>query len=130
MLSDRSTATVRATLPAVGAAIGDIAGLFYEKLFEAHPELLRDLFNRGNQASGDQRTALAGSIAAFATALVEHPGTRPDVMLDRIAHKHASLGVTPEQYEVVHTHLFAAIADVLGDAVTLRWPRPGTRSTG
>ncbi|MET9091569.1 globin domain-containing protein [Streptomyces cyaneofuscatus] len=118
MLSDRSTATVRATLPAVGAAIGDIADLFYKKLFQAHPELLRDLFNRGNQASGDQRTALAGSIAAFATALVEHPGTRPDVMLNRIAHKHASLGVTPEQYEVVHTHLFAAIADVLGDAVT------------
>ncbi len=118
MLSDRSTATVRATLPVVGAAIGDIADLFYEKLFAAHPELLRDLFNRGNQASGDQRRALAGSIAAFATALVERPGTRPDVMLDRIAHKHASLGVTPEQYEVVHTHLFAAIADVLGDAVT------------
>ncbi|WP_089116528.1 globin domain-containing protein [Streptomyces sp. SS07] len=118
MLSDRSTATVRATLPVVGAAIGDIADLFYEKLFAAHPELLRDLFNRGNQASGDQRRALAGSIAAFATALVERPGTRPDVMLDRIAHKHASLGVTPESYEVVHTHLFAAIADVLGDAVT------------
>ncbi|WP_432149781.1 globin domain-containing protein [Streptomyces sp. bgisy029] len=118
MLSDRSTATVRATLPAVGAAIGDIADLFYKKLFAAHPELLRDLFNRGNQASGDQRQALAGSIAAFATALVEHPGTRPDVMLNRIAHKHASLGVTPEQYEVVHTHLFAAIGDVLGDAVT------------
>ncbi|WP_030735988.1 globin domain-containing protein [Streptomyces griseus] len=118
MLSDRSTATVRATLPAVGAAIGDIADLFYEKLFAAHPELLRDLFNRGNQASGDQRRALAGSIAAFATALVEHPDTRPDVMLERIAHKHASLGVTPDQYEVVHTHLFAAIADVLGDAVT------------
>ncbi|MFJ3938803.1 globin domain-containing protein [Streptomyces parvus] len=118
MLSDRSTATVRATLPAVGAAIGDIADLFYEKLFAAHPELLRNLFNRGNQASGDQRKALAGSIAAFATALVEQPGTRPDAMLDRIAHKHASLGVTPEQYEVVHTHLFAAIADVLGDAVT------------
>lgn len=118
MLSDRSAATVRATLPAVGAAIGDIADLFYEKLFAAHPELLRDLFNRGKQASGDQRKALAGSIAAFATALVEHPGARPDVMLERIAHKHASLGVAPEQYEVVHTHLFAAIADVLGDAVT------------
>ncbi len=130
MLSDRSTATIRATLPAVGAAIGDIADLFYEKLFAAHPELLRDLFNRGNQASGDQRRALAGSIAAFATALVEHPDTRPDVMLERIAHKHASLGVTPDQYEVVHTHLFAAIADVLGDAVTPRSPRRGTRSTG
>jgi nitric oxide dioxygenase len=118
MLSESSTATVRATLPAVGAAIGSIADLFYDKLFEAHPELLRDLFNRGNQASGTQRQALAGSIAAFATQLVEQPGTRPDVMLSRIAHKHASLGVTRAQYDVVHTHLFAAIAEVLGDAVT------------
>ncbi|MFB8086402.1 globin domain-containing protein [Streptomyces sp. NPDC055992] len=118
MLSESSTATVRATLPAVGAAIGDIADLFYRKLFDAHPELLRDLFNRGNQASGTQRRALAGSIAAFATQLVEQPDTRPDVLLSRIAHKHASLGVTPAQYGVVHTHLFAAIAEVLGDAVT------------
>ncbi|MBM7441261.1 globin domain-containing protein [Streptomyces sp. HB132] len=118
MLSETSTATVRATLPAVGAAIGDIADLFYRKLFDAHPELLRDLFNRGNQASGTQRQALAGSIAAFATRLVEHPDTRPDVMLGRIANKHASLGITAPQYEIVHTHLLAAIAEVLGDAVT------------
>ncbi|WP_329040483.1 FAD-binding oxidoreductase [Streptomyces sp. NBC_00178] len=118
MLSETSTATVRATLPAVGAAIGDIADLFYRKLFDAHPELLRDLFNRGNQASGTQRSALAGSIAAFATQLVEHPGTRPDAMLGRIANKHASLGITAPQYAIVHTHLFAAIAEVLGDAVT------------
>ncbi|MFD0024838.1 globin domain-containing protein [Streptomyces sp. NPDC058382] len=118
MLSETSTATVRATLPAVGAAVADIADLFYRKLFDAHPELLRDLFNRGNQASGVQRQALAGSIAAFATHLVEHPDTRPDVMLGRIAHKHASLGITAAQYDVVHTHLFAAIAEVLGDAVT------------
>jgi len=39
-------------------------------------------------------------------------------MLARIAHKHASLGITPGQYEIVHRHLFAAIAEVLGDAVT------------
>ena len=118
MLSEKSTATVRATLPAVGAAIGDITGLFYAKLFAAHPALLRDLFNRGNQNAGLQKQALAGSIAAFATHLLEHPGTRPDVMLGRIAHKHASLGVTREQYQVVHTHLFEAIAEVLCEAVT------------
>ncbi|RSS80438.1 globin domain-containing protein [Streptomyces sp. WAC06614] len=118
MLSEKSTATVRATLPAVGAALGDITDLFYRKLFAAHPELLRDLFNRGNQAAGLQKQALAGSVAAFATYLVEHPGTRPDVMLERIAHKHASLGVTRAQYPIVHRHLFAAVAEVLGDAVT------------
>ncbi|MFD6432388.1 globin domain-containing protein [Streptomyces venezuelae] len=118
MLSEQSAATVRATLPVVGAAIGEITERFYDRLFTAHPELLRDLFNRGNQAAGTQRQALAGSIAAFATHLVEHPDERPDVMLNRIAHKHASLGVAPDQYETVHRHLFAAIVEVLGDAVT------------
>ncbi|MGV9555302.1 globin domain-containing protein [Streptomyces sp. NPDC003522] len=118
MLSAPSAATVRATLPVVGAAIGEITERFYAGLFEAHPELLRDLFNRGNQAAGTQRQALAGSIAAFATHLVEHPDSRPDAMLSRIAHKHASLGIAPEQYAVVHEHLFAAIVAVLGEAVT------------
>ncbi|MGW7364372.1 globin domain-containing protein [Streptomyces sp. NPDC054841] len=118
MLSEESAPVIRATLPAVGAAIGDITELFYRKLFDAHPELLRDLFNRGNQATGGQQRALAGSIAAFAGMLLESPDTRPDAMLARIAHKHASLGITSEQYKIVHHHLFGAIADVLGDAVT------------
>ncbi|RFU37984.1 hemin transporter [Actinomadura logoneensis] len=118
MLSPRSAEVVRATLPVVGGAINDITAVFYPRMFAAHPELLRDLFNRGNQAAGTQKQALAGSIAAFATALVEHPDERPDAMLSRIAHKHASLGVLPEQYPIVHEHLFAAIVEVLGDAVT------------
>ncbi|MET8813082.1 globin domain-containing protein [Streptomyces sp. NPDC004549] len=118
MLSPQSAATVRASLPAVGAAIGEITERFYARLFETHPELLRNLFNRGNQASGAQKQALAGSIAGFAVHLLDHPDQRPDALLDRIAHKHASLGIAPEQYDVVHKHLFAAIVEVLGDAVT------------
>ena len=118
MLSEQSAATVRATLPAVGASLGEITERFYSGMFAAHPELLRDLFNRGNQAAGTQRQALAGSIAAFATHLLDHPDRRPDAMLGRIAHKHASLGITPDQYAIVHEHLFAAIAGVLGEAVT------------
>ncbi|MEW2508595.1 globin domain-containing protein [Streptomyces sp. NPDC046870] len=118
MLTEQSAATVRATLPAVGAAIGEITERFYARLFDAHPGLLRNLFNRGNQAAGTQKQALAGSIAAFATHLLDRPDQRPDAMLGRIAHKHASLGVAPEQYDVVHEHLFAAIAEVLGEAVT------------
>ncbi|NUU21173.1 MAG: hemin transporter [Streptomycetaceae bacterium] len=118
MLSEQSAATVRATLPVVGGAIGEITERFYAGMFAARPDLLRDLFNRGNQAAGTQRQALAGSIAAFATHLVDHPDERPDAMLSRIAHKHASLGIAPEQYALVHEHLFAAIVDVLGEAVT------------
>ncbi|MFE9611833.1 globin domain-containing protein [Streptomyces sp. NPDC006012] len=118
MLSQQSTPVVRETLPVVGAAIGEIAEVFYAGMFDAHPELLRDLFNRGNQANGEQQKALAGSIAAFAGLLLAHPDVRPDTMLARIANRHASLGVTSDQYEIVHKYLFAAIGEVLGDAVT------------
>ncbi|MFE5585770.1 globin domain-containing protein [Kitasatospora sp. NPDC056531] len=118
MLSAKSAEVLEATLPVVGAAIGDITPRFYDRLFAAHPELLRDLFNRGNQANGTQREALAGSIAAFASALIANPDQRPDAMLARIAHKHVSVGIDNEQYKVVHEHLFAAIVEVLGAAVT------------
>ncbi|GAA1265008.1 FAD-binding oxidoreductase [Kitasatospora nipponensis] len=118
MLSEQAVRTVRATLPAVGGAIGEITPIFYRRLFAAHPDLLRDLFNRGNQANGSQQQALAGAIAAFATVLVERPDVRPDAMLARIAHKHVSLGIRPEQYPIVQEHLFAAIVEVLGEAVT------------
>jgi nitric oxide dioxygenase len=118
MLSPTSAAVVRETLPVVGAAIGDVTPVFYRRLFAAHPELERDLFNRGNQAQGDQQRALAGSIAVYATLLVAEEGPEPREVLARIAHKHASLGVTEAQYPIVHEHLFAAIVEVLGEAVT------------
>ncbi|MFJ2666391.1 globin domain-containing protein [Nocardia fluminea] len=118
MLSVTTKETIRATLPAVGAAIGDITTLFYRTMFAAHPELERDLFNRGNQQQGDQQKALAGAIAAFAALQLEPDQARVDLILSRIANKHASLGIQPAQYLVVHKYLFAAIAEVLGDAVT------------
>jgi nitric oxide dioxygenase len=118
MLSDRARPVVEATLPAVGAAIPEIASRFYRRLFTDHPELLNGTFNRGNQAEGSQQAALAGSVAAFATALVKSPEQLPEHLLSRIAHKHASLGISPDQYRVVHDNLFLAIVDVLGDAVT------------
>lgn len=118
MLSTKSAAVIKATLPVIGAAIGDITPVFYQRMFTAHPELERDLFNRGNQAQGDQQSALAGAIAMYATLLVAEDGRDPVEVLARIAHKHASLGITEDQYPIVHEHLFAAIVEVLGDAVT------------
>src|SRR3954468_5809237 len=117
-LSEKSRPVIEATLPVVGDHIGEIAERFYEHLFAAHPDLLDGVFNRGNQAEGTQQQALAGSVAMFASALVNHPDELPWHLLSRVAHKHASLGITPAQYEVVHEHLFWAIADVLGEAVT------------
>ncbi|QLY33857.1 globin domain-containing protein [Nocardia huaxiensis] len=110
---------IRATLPLVAARIDDITPLFYRKMFTAHPELIRDRFNRGNQAQGAQQRALAASIATYATHLVDPALPHPRELLSRIGHKHASLGVTPAEYHLVHKYLFEAIVEVLGaDVVT------------
>jgi nitric oxide dioxygenase len=118
MLSDKARPVIEATLPLVGSRIGEITPKFYARLFAAHPELLDGLFSRSNQRSGNQQQALAGSIAAFATHLVNNPGTLPEAVLSRIAHKHASLGITEPQYQVVYEHLFAAIAEDLAEVIT------------
>ena len=118
VLSDRARPVVEATLAPVADNIGEIARRFYQHMFAARPELLDGLFNRGNQAEGTQQVALAGSVAAFASALVKTPEQLPEQLLNRIAHKHASLGLHPDQYRIVHEHLFWAIVDVLGEAVT------------
>ncbi|WP_346535245.1 globin domain-containing protein [Micromonospora sp. DPT] len=117
MLSESSKAVVIATLPVVRAHGEEITGRFYPRMFAAHPEL-RNLFNRGNQATGQQKAALAASVVAYAEHLTGAGGPAWDAILDRIAHKHASLGITPDQYTVVGRHLMAAIGEVLGAAVT------------
>jgi nitric oxide dioxygenase len=117
-LSEKSRPVIEATLPVVGEHIQEIAERFYTHLFGEHPELLDGLFNRGNQNEGTQQQALAGSVAMFASALVTHPDRLPEHLLSRIAHKHASLGLRPDQYQVVYDNLMWAIGDVLGDAVT------------
>ncbi|MDF2049159.1 globin domain-containing protein [Arthrobacter sp. Cr_A7] len=118
MLSEKSRPVIEATLPLVGSRIGAITPKFYSRLFAAHPELLDGLFSRSNQRSGNQQQALAGSIAAFAGHLLSNPGTLPEAVLSRIAHKHASLGITEPQYQVVYEHLFAAIAEDLAEVIT------------
>ncbi|MGW1060342.1 globin domain-containing protein [Micromonospora rubida] len=117
MLTESSAAVVRATLPAVQAHGEAITGRFYRRMFDAHPELL-DLFNRGNQATGQQKAALAAAVVAYAEHLVGASDAPWGPILDRIAHKHVSLGITPAQYTVVGRHLLAAVGEVLGDAVT------------
>ena len=112
-LSPEHVETIKATLPLVGANIGDIAKTFYRTMFGNHPDLLKNTFNRGNQAQGAQQKALAASVATFASLLVDPDGPTPDQMLSRIGHKHVSLGITEDQYQVVHDNLFSAIVEVL-----------------
>ena len=118
MLSEKSRPVIEATLPVIAERIGEITKKFYDRLFTNHPELMDGMFSRANQKNGNQQKALAGSIAAFASHLLANPGTLPEAVLSRIAHKHTSLGVPEAGYPIVYENLFAAIAEDLGDAVT------------
>lgn len=117
MLSAESAAIVRATASVVAEHSVQITSSFYPAMFEAHPELLR-IFNTGNQANGDQRRALAASVVAYAVQLIDPDAPPFQPVMDRIAHKHVSLGIRPEQYTIVGHYLMGAVAEVLGDAVT------------
>jgi nitric oxide dioxygenase len=88
---------------------------FYNRMFTHHPEL-KNLFNMGNQQSGKQQTALAMAVLAYAENIA-NPGVLMPVV-DRIGHKHVSLDIRPEQYQIVGRHLIASIQEVLGDAAT------------
>lgn len=116
-LSEGNAEIIKQTLPLIGENINTITPIFYKKMFTAHPELIADTFNRGNQKSGEQQKALAASIATFAAMLVDDNAPDPVEMLSRIGHKHVSLGIVEDQYPIVHDNLFAAIVEVLGEDV-------------
>jgi len=117
LLSAQSEAVVKATAPVVAQNSEKITACFYPRMFAAHPELLR-VFNQGNQATGEQSRALAGSVVAYAVQLIDPDAPPFHHVMQRIAHKHISLGIRPEQYTIVGHHLLGAVAEVLGDAVT------------
>ncbi|MFD7524579.1 NO-inducible flavohemoprotein [Paenibacillus chitinolyticus] len=115
MLKPETIAIIKSTVPVLEVHGKAITTRFYEKLFKSHPELL-NLFNHGNQKQGRQQTALANAVYAAAVHIDRLHEIMPAVK--GIAHKHVSLGVTPEQYPIVGENLLAAISEVLGDAAT------------
>lgn len=88
---------------------------FYNRMFTHNPEL-KNMFNMGNQESGKQQTALAMAVLAYAENIA-NPGVLMPVV-DRIGHKHVSLDIRPEHYQIVGRHLIASIHEVLGAAAT------------
>ncbi|MEV7633580.1 globin domain-containing protein [Microbacterium sp. NPDC089318] len=116
-LSPESEAVVAATAAVVAAHAEQITKVFYPAMFAAHPELL-SVFNRANQAIGEQPKALAASVVAFAVQLIDPDAPDFTPVMRRIAHKHVSLGIKAREYTIVGRHLLDAVGTVLGDAVT------------
>ncbi|PCK02922.1 MAG: flavohemoprotein [Alteromonadaceae bacterium] len=115
MISKESLPYIKASVPVLREHGLTITTLFYKNMFAAHPEL-KHLFSRSSQAGGAQQQALAGAVYAYADN-IEKPEFLSSV-LNRIAHKHASLGIKPAQYTIVGKYLLGAIAQTLGDGAT------------
>lgn len=115
MLSQASRPYIAASVPVLREHGVAITTVFYRNMFNEHPEL-KNLFNMGNQAQGIQQQSLAAAVFAYAANIDNAAALQP--VISRIAHKHVSLGIKPEQYSIVGKHLLGAIKEVLGDAAT------------
>ena len=78
MLSESARPLIEATAPVIAERLPDIAPKFYQSMFEAEPQLIEEgIFSRANQRTGEQPLALAGSVVAFATHILNHPESYP-----------------------------------------------------
>jgi len=112
MLSEHTIATVKSTVPLLAENGQAITQEFYKKLFANNPDL-QHIFNMANQRSdgGGQSSALANAVFAYANNIDQIEVLVPAVQ--RIASKHASIGIEPRHYPIVGENLIAAIQDVL-----------------
>ncbi|MGE1562695.1 NO-inducible flavohemoprotein [Pantoea septica] len=122
MLDAQTIATVKSTLPAVAAVGPKLTAHFYDRMLSQHPEL-KNVFNMNNQRNGNQREALFNAICAYGANLDNLAALLPAV--EKIAQKHASLAIKPEQYAIVGDNLLATIKELLnpGDEVLAAWGR-------
>lgn len=115
MISAASRPYIDASVPVLREHGLAITTTFYRNMFAELPELT-NLFNMGNQASGAQQQSLAAAVFAYAANIGDPAALGP--VINRIVHKHVSVGLRAEHYPIVGRHLLAAIAETLGEAAT------------
>ncbi|MDL2355116.1 MAG: FAD-binding oxidoreductase [Pseudomonadota bacterium] len=115
MISAAARPYIDASVPVLREHGLAVTTTFYRNMFAAHPEL-SNLFNMGNQASGAQQQSLASAVFAYAANIGDPSALGP--VVNRIVHKHVSVGIRAEHYPIVGQYLLGAIAETLGDAAT------------
>jgi len=114
-MKESQKSLVLATVPVLRESGVALTTYFYQRMLKHNPEL-KNIFNQSHQKTGNQPQALAMAVLAYAENIDD-----PSVLLavvERIAHKHTSLGIRAEQYGIVGKHLLASIKEVLGDAAS------------
>jgi nitric oxide dioxygenase len=120
MLDSATIATIKATIPALVQTGPKLTAHFYDRMLNRHPEL-KNVFNMSHQTNGDQREALFNAICAYAANIENLAVILPAV--EKIAQKHTSLNIRPDQYAIVGENLLASIDELLrpGQEVLDAW---------
>lgn len=119
-LSEKTIATVEKTAPAIAAAGPTLIRHFYIRMFSNNPEL-KDIFNMAHQRELAQPKALFDAIVGYATHLRDLSAIHP--LVERIAYKHTSFNIKPDQYKIVGSNLLKTIEEELnpGQEVLDAW---------
>jgi nitric oxide dioxygenase len=120
MLDAQTIAVVKSTIPLLAATGPKLTAHFYERMFSHNPEL-KEIFNMSNQRNGDQREALFNAICAYAANIENLAALLPAV--EKIAQKHTTFQIQPEQYNIVGGHLLATLDEMFspGQEVLDAW---------
>ncbi|MHC5361755.1 NO-inducible flavohemoprotein [Myroides sp. LJL110] len=110
MLTQDQKQIILATVPVLRESGVALTTYFYQRMFTHNPEL-KNIFNMGNQKSGKQQTALAMAVLAYAENIADPSVLMP--VVNSIGHKHTSLQITPQMYDIVGEHLIHSIMEVL-----------------
>ena len=115
VLSPQEATLVKGSIPALRSHGETITFTFYSNLIRVNPDL-NNIFNDVNQTNGKQPRALTSIILAYAYNI----GHLSDIIprLERVANKHCSLGIKPDQYQIVGKNLLEAFSQVLGSEWT------------
>lgn len=114
-MTPEQISVITRTVPALEQYGQRITKVFYRNMLAAHPEL-KCVFNMTNQHTGHQANVLAEALYAYAANIHNLEVLGP--MLELVCQKHASLHITPDQYNIVGKYLIEAMQEVLGDNFT------------
>ncbi|KAF1911298.1 globin-like protein [Ampelomyces quisqualis] len=106
---------IKATVPVLAEHGNSITTKMYADMIDANPDL-RNIFNHTHQATGHQARALAGALLAYAAHIDDLGVLSPALQL--ICHKHVSLYIRAEHYDIVGANLLESMKTVLGEAGT------------
>ncbi|WP_211829801.1 NO-inducible flavohemoprotein [Kistimonas asteriae] len=115
MLSSETIRIVQSTIPLLESAGTELTRYFYQRMLSHNPEL-KDVFNLNHQRSGGQPAALFEAVLGYARNIDNLSVL--SAVVERIAQKHTSFLITPDQYQIVGYHLIETIRELAGEAAT------------